>query len=116
MKLAIVGSRKFNNYTKLKQAASVFQAAEIVSSGAKGADTLAEQYAHETGLPLKLFLPKFKVDPNTPYHVRWFHSRNRELAEYADVIIACWDGISAGTKSTIKHARKLGRQVVIVPF
>jgi len=115
MKLAIIGSRKFNDYEQLRDVAAQYPATEIVSSGARGTDMLAEKYAQQTGLPLKLFLPKFKTD-KVPYHVRWFHVRNRELAEYADLILAFWNSKSSGTKSTIRYARKLGKPIVVIPF
>jgi len=114
MIVGIVGSRKFDNYEALKAVADTLPAKEIASSGAAGADTLAERYANEKNLPIKIFLPKFKTDPATPYHPGWFHARNRALAEYADVIVACWDGVSAGTKSTIQHAKKIGKQIYLV--
>ena len=111
MILGVSGSRKFNNYGALKTVADQLPAHEIVSGGADGADALAEKYAQEKGLPFKAFLPKFKTDPATPYHVKWFHVRNRELIEYADAVLACWNGISPGTKSAIRHAQKIGKQI-----
>lgn len=87
MKLAIVGSRKFNDYTQLLENIPA-GVTEVVSSGAKGADTLAERFADERGLPKKIFLPKFKTDPDVKYHPSHFHIRNRQVAEYADEILA----------------------------
>lgn len=47
MKIAIVGSRDFNNYEILEETLSTLQEpiTEIISGGAQGADTLAEQWA-----------------------------------------------------------------------
>ena len=51
MKLAIVGSRTFNDYELLKDEVDKllkkYNITEIVTGGARGADTLAEQYAKD---------------------------------------------------------------------
>jgi predicted Rossmann fold nucleotide-binding protein DprA/Smf involved in DNA uptake len=116
MKLAIVGSRKFNNYELLCQSmpAGIH---EIVSGGAKGADTLAEQYAGEHNLPIKVFLPRFQAEPGVGYHPGHYHQRNRQIAEYADHILAFMpQGGSKGTKSTLNYAKKIGTPYTVVYF
>ena len=40
--------------------------------------------------------------------------RNREMAEYADFLLAFWDGRSRGTKSMINEMYKLAKPVKIV--
>lgn len=55
MKLAIVGTRTFNDYELLCKRVNEMQCygvTEVVSGGAKGADTLAERYAKENGSKL----------------------------------------------------------------
>jgi hypothetical protein len=54
MKTAVIGSRRFNDYALLQQTLDTYTISQIISGGAKGADTLAEQYAKE-----KVFLPRF---------------------------------------------------------
>lgn len=113
MKLAIVGSRNFDNYKLLCETADKFQASEIISGGAKGADTLAEKYARERNLKLKVFLPKFKTE-DIPYHPRYFHIRNREIVNYADHVLAFMCEGSRGTKSTVQYACKINKPVTII--
>ncbi len=116
MKLAIVGSRTFNNYELLCKKAPE-GISEIVSGGAKGADTLAEQYASEHNLPTKVFLPRFQSEPGVGYHPGHYHQRNRQIAEYADHILAFMPhGGSKGTQSTLKYAAKVGTPCTIVYF
>ena len=42
------------------------------------------------------------------------YARNTLIAEECDVLIACWDGSSRGTKDTINKVSKLGKPVIIV--
>lgn len=116
MRLAIVGSRKFSDYTILCQNVPA-NVTEIVSGGAKGADTLAERFANEHNLPAKIFLPKFKTDPNSQYHPSHFHIRNRQIVEYADEVLAFMppEG-SKGTQSTINYAKKIGKPFTVIHF
>ena len=116
MKLAIIGSRNFADFETLSSAARSMATSEIVSGGAKGTDTLAERYAKENGLPVTVFLPKFKIDKSVPYHPRWFLERNKEIVGYSDAVLAFWDGKSKGTLFTIEHAKKTGKPVTIIRF
>lgn len=63
-KLAIVGSRSFNDYNKLKQEIlnhyNINNLTTIISGGAKGTDTLAEQFAKEFNLNLIVHKPDYK--------------------------------------------------------
>ncbi len=113
MKVAVIGSRGFKDYKTMVKVLDAINITEVVSSGAKGADKLAEKYAQERGLPLKLFLPLHQTDPATKYHVKWFFVRNCELVDYSDQVVAFWDGLSKGTRFTIDYARKQGKPVLI---
>ena len=63
MNIAIVGGRDFNDYTLLKESILAYintheKPKNIISGGAKGADTLAAQFAAEIGIPLLVFKPE----------------------------------------------------------
>jgi len=116
MKLAIIGSRNFADFNAVSEAAISLSPSEIISGGAKGTDTLAEKFALENNLPVKIFLPKFKTDKAIKYHPRWFLERNKEIVEYSDMVLAFWDGKSKGTLFTIKHAEKIGKPTKIIKF
>jgi hypothetical protein len=51
-----------------------------------------------------------------PYAVWHYHTRNKEIAEYSDVVIAFIPkGItSKGTNSTLKEAEKVNKKTVII--
>ena len=105
MKVIIAGSRDFNDYEAVKNYAdhilSNQSGIEIVSGGANGADKLGEQYAKEKGYKLTIF----KADWDK-YGKSAGPKRNAQMAEYADALIAFWDGQSRGTKNMIELAEK----------
>ena len=113
MKLAIVGSRTFNDYKKLEKEVNAYcpreELEEIISGGAKGADSLAEQYACEYGIDLNVIKASWRT-----YGKQAGYMRNVVIIEQADQVIAFWDGESKGTKHTIDTAKKAGKPVFIV--
>lgn len=115
MKVIIAGSRTFDNYELLCQKCdrllSLRPEVEIVSGTAKGADLLGEQYARERGYPIK----QFPADWNQ-YGKSAGYKRNQQMAEYADGLIAFWDGKSKGTKHMIDLARTNNLKVKIVYY
>lgn len=117
MKLAIVGSRSFDNYGYMQwkldflriEANKIgihwnWKDVEIVSGGARGADSLAEEYADRHLLGLKIFTADWD-----DYGKSAGYKRNKEIVDYADIIIAFWNGESKGTKHTIDLANKAGK-------
>lgn len=115
MKLAVIGSRTFIDFEKMKSAIETFEKeygniSEIVSGGAKGTDTLAERFAAERD-DIKL----------TIFHSQWHRykagagkMRNSQIAEHCEMLLAFWDGVSRGTKDTITKVNKMGKRVVII--
>ena len=118
MKLAIIGSRSFDNYNLLCETLSKNKTIqEIVSGGAKGADSLAEKYANDNNICKKIFLPKFKTDKKIKYHPSYFHIRNKQIVEYSDFVLAFMEKCgSKGTISTINYAKKANKPFRIVYF
>lgn len=109
MKVAIVGSRglqvaHLENYLP----AGV---TEIVSGGARGIDTCARAYARSHQIKLTEFLPEYeKYGRSAPLR------RNITIIEYADLVLAFWDGASRGTKFVIDNCKRRGIPVrVFVP-
>ncbi|RXP52351.1 DUF2493 domain-containing protein [Lutibacter sp. HS1-25] len=114
MKIIIAGSRTFTNYQKLKQTCDhILQDQtniEIVSGAYnKGADKLGEQYAAERGFPLTKFPADWKR-----YRKAAGPKRNQQMANYADVLVAFWDGESKGTKNMINLAEQNNLKVIIM--
>lgn len=42
--------------------------------------------------------------------------RNDEMATYADMLIAFWDGQSVGTQDMIDRMEKLGKEVKVIYY
>ena len=106
--ITIVGSRDFNDYEVLKTELSRFDIKKIVTGGAKGADLLAEQYAHDHNIPIEVYKPDSKLG----HHASIL--RNKLMVDDSDAIVVFWNGQYYGTLSTIRHAKKTGKPVSIV--
>lgn len=109
MKLAIIGSRSIKNIQLEKYITK--EVTEIVSGGAKGVDTMVREYAKENGITIVEFLPRYEIYGRGAPIIR-----NKEIVNYADKIIAFWDGKSNGTMSVIKYAEKINRPCEVVTF
>jgi hypothetical protein len=81
---------------------------EVVSGTARGIDSIGESWARDNKIPLK----QFPADWDT-YGRSAGYIRNAEMADYADALIAIWDGKSRGTKHMIDIATKKGLEVFI---
>ena len=107
MKLAVIGSRNLKNI--VIDGYIPDEAVEIISGGAEGVDALAAEYAKKKGLRLTVFLPQYEH-----YGFAAPIVRNKAIVDYADKIIAFWNGNSRGTLSVIKYAKKSGKPCEIV--
>ena len=101
MKLAVIGSRKISSVDMDKY---ISDTDEIVSGGAVGVDSCAAEYAKRKNLKLTVFLPQYNIYGRAAPIVR-----NKKIVDYADKILAFWDGKSKGTLSVIKYAKKTGK-------
>lgn len=79
---------------------------EVVSGGCRGVDRTAESVARRLELPVKVFEADWDRHGKAAGPIR-----NREMAEYADGLIALWNGISRGTKNMIETAERMGLRV-----
>ena len=106
MKIAIIGSR---GITVQNIADYVSESDEIVSGGAIGVDRSAAEYAKKKGLKLTEFLPQYQRYGRAAPILR-----NKKIVDYADKVIAFWNGSSKGTLSVIKYAEKTGKPCEVV--
>ena len=106
MKIAVVGSRglKVNDLGRYLPAGVT----EIVSGGARGIDTCAREYAEKNRIKLTEFLPQYeKYGRSAPL------KRNLQIIDYADLVLAFWDGKSKGTKYVIEQCKKQNKEIKI---
>ena len=104
MKLAVVGSRSI---TDSKMIRDILEAATnqlsdrgnghitIISGGAPGVDEEARLFAKEKMYDYICF------------------TRNRQIVDNADYVLALWDGESNGTKYTMGYAEKKGKKLEV---
>ena len=107
MKLAIIGSRGITNMDIAPYIPK--DVTEIISGGATGIDTLAEEYADKKKLSKHIIRPQYNLFPSKVAPLK----RNETIIELCDILIAFWDGKSKGTLSTINKANKLAKQVIV---
>ena len=117
MKIVIAGSRNFNNYDFLENKINELiknkqiDITEIVSGKAKGTDFLGEKYASLNNISIKEFPANWNL-----YGKKAGFLRNQEMGNYADVLIAFWDGNSKGTKHMIDYMKSLKKQIFVFNF
>lgn len=115
MKIIIAGGRDFNDFSKLKLICDSLlikhEIIEIVSGCANGADKLGERYALEKGYIIKQFPADWSKFGKSAGYIR-----NTQMAEYADALIAFWDGKSKGTQHMINLAKKCKLKIKIINY
>ncbi len=122
MKLIIAGSRTFNNYPTLKKhifdlfnelelSQKEIKEVEIISGTARGADQLGELFAEENNL----LLHSFPADWDKYGKAAGF-IRNKQMGNFADRLIAFWDGKSRGTFHMIEYMWHLNKPTHIIKF
>lgn len=111
MKTIIAGSRTINDLRLLEQVIcnSKFDITEVVCGGARGVDNLGRKWSgNGNRIPLKLFPAKWDEFGKSAEY-----KRNVQMAEYADALIAIWDGASKGIKHMIDIAKREGLNVYV---
>lgn len=106
MKVAVIGSRGLTVKNLGRYLPK--DITEIVSGGARGIDTCAKEYAVANNIKLTEFLPEYeKYGRSAPL------KRNLQIIDYADEVLAFWDGKSRGTKYVIDNCKKKNKNVRI---
>lgn len=110
MRTIIAGSRTIKDIGFVYKAAlnCGFDITEIISGGARGIDKLGEEIARRSSIPCKVFPANWDLHGKSAGY-----KRNVEMAEYADALIAIWDGHSRGTKHMIDIATAKGLLVYV---
>lgn len=94
-RIIVCGCRNFSDKEKcfdsLEEILSSYKEYEIVSGGAKGADSFGEEYAAAHDVKVTVFKPEWKKYGKAAGPIR-----NKEMLDYASednpVVIAFWDG------------------------
>ena len=128
MKVAVIGSRSFQNYSMIKEKLDILNSIRkitcIVSGGADGADKLGERYADENGIKKiiheakwdDLSQPDALIKTNSygkKYDARAGFRRNYFIIDDADLILAFQINKSKGTQHSIDYAKKKDKPIKV---
>lgn len=120
MRLAIIGGRDFADYEQLTRIAREYwyndslqqtNVTEVVSGGAKGADSLGARWAREYYVKLTEYLPDWDR-----HGKRAGFLRNEDIVKNSDFVLAFWDGVSKGTANSLSIAKRLKKTTFIVYY
>lgn len=116
LKYAFVGSREWPEdlvpavKDKIKFALeNINQDSIILSGGAPGVDTWAEEEAKNSGFEVQVFKADWDKHGKSAGFIR-----NSDIANEADILIAFVFNDSRGTMDTVAKARKAGKEVILV--
>ncbi|MBE6592699.1 MAG: hypothetical protein E7642_01750 [Ruminococcaceae bacterium] len=107
MKMLIVGSRSITDFDL--SAYIPKEVDTIISGGADGVDSLAEQYADTHRLSKYILRPRYDL-----YGRAAPIKRNEQMVDISDAVLIIWDGRSKGTQYTLKYAKKSNKQITLV--
>ena len=107
MKLLIAGSRSITDIDISQYIPA--GTSLIISGGANGVDTLAEEYADKNRISKLILRPRYDL-----YRRAAPLKRNDEMVQLCDKVLIFWDGVSKGTKHTIDYANKIGKPIEII--
>lgn len=112
MKLAISGSRHYNNYEEFSQILYHFLHRNllecIITGDATGADSLAEKFSIRNNIPIKIFRADWKKYGKSAGPIR-----NKEIISDATHLLAFPSKFGKGTQNTIDHAKNKGIPIYV---
>ena len=107
MKILIAGSRGICDFDLSEYIPEDVEL--IISGGASGVDSIAEQYADRQRISKLVLRPDYKrYGKGAPL------IRNKMMVDIADTVIIIWDGKSRGTKFTLEYARSIQKNIVLI--
>ena len=115
VKLIVAGGRDFDDLKMMSEALYRFPdilITEFVNGMCEtGADLMAREHARKRGRKVHEFPADWDRHKKAAGPIR-----NEEMAKFADVLIAFWDGRSPGTRSMINLALKYGLEVHVYRY
>jgi hypothetical protein len=80
----------------------------IISGGADGVDSFAKEFAKTGGLSYIEFPADWETHGKSAGFIR-----NVDIVKNADVVLAIWDGYSAGTKHSFQLAKDHNKLLIV---
>jgi len=110
MKIIIAGSRSIHWWYGWELSELLFRhfpnVTEVVSGMAKGPDTAGRDVAHDYDIKCTDFPADWEQHGKAAGIIR-----NKEMGDYADGLLAIWDGKSRGTKHMIEYMLNLNKPI-----
>lgn len=107
MKLLIIGSRSITDFDLSLYIPMGVDT--VISGGAGGIDSLAEQYADLHRLSKYILRPRYDL-----YGRAAPLKLNEQMVDMADAVLVIWDGCSKGTQYTLKYIKKVNKPITLV--
>lgn len=115
MKIAVVGSRNYEDRFQLGLVLAMEleiygDKTVIISGGASGADTLAEEFASAFGLEEEIYPAEWKKYGKSAGMIR-----NKTIVDRCDMMLAFYgpDGPTPGTQGSVRLAKEAGKIVKV---
>lgn len=110
MRLAIIGSRNFDDAELLENTLEPYRkkVTLVVSGGARGADSLGEEWAEAYGIKTLIFKADWSKGKGAGF------LRNIDIIANCDAVIAFWDGRSPGTAHSVQLAKNVNKPLKII--
>ena len=107
MKLLVVGSRSIADFDLTPYIPPDVDT--IISGGAIGIDSLAEQYADLHRISKFILRPQYYLYGRTAPL-----KRNEQMVDMADAVLIIWDGQSKGVQYTLKYIKKTEKPFTLI--
>lgn len=121
-KLIVAGGRDFNDYALLSRELNLLanedyhdREVSIVSGMAPGADSHAVRFARDNNVQLYKMPAKWQRPDGSTNKGAGF-ARNQDMGNFADGLLAFWDGKSRGTAHMIEYMRKLNKPTHVINY
>lgn len=115
MKVIIAGTRQAS-FLDTRRAMQTFpklmdRITEVVCGECRGPDTYGKRWAKDEGIPVRSMPANWNQYGNAAGPIR-----NEQMGDYADALLAVWDGYSKGTAHMINYMRSLNKPVYVYNF
>jgi hypothetical protein len=112
-KILVTGGRKFSDKEAIYNALDLYiinpGSTCIIHGGADGADTLAEEYCEEYGIPSMVMFPRW-----TKFNKAAGTIRNRWMIEFGQPTMALAFPGGTGTANMVSQLRKAGIEPIMI--
>lgn len=111
MKIIIAGSRNIQNKKLIFETLDKYKdkITEVVCGEATGVDIIGKEWGLKNNIPIKSFPAEWDKYGRMAGPIR-----NMDMGDYADYLIAFWDGQSVGTKHMFTYMQQIGKHGKVV--